>query len=208
MTQTPATRLYLIRHGEVEETYHRIFGGRIDMELSPHGQTQAVAVADYFEPIELDAIYCSPMKRAQLTLQPLLNAKGLTSATVPDFREMDFGDWTGHHWETIQAKFGVSAFTWLEQIETGRVPNAETGNCLRTRIRPEIDRILAAHTGEAVMIVCHGGVIRVILSLLLGLPLPAMAGFEVDYGSVTVADCRGGRAILQLLNHTPWRPVV
>lgn len=206
--QSPATRLYLVRHGEVEESYHRIFGGRIDMELSPHGQMQAVAVADYFEPIELDAVYCSPMKRAQRTLQPLLDSKGITAATVPDFREMDFGDWTGHHWEAIQAKFGVSAFTWLEQIEQGRVPNAETGAALRARIQPEVERIVAAHAGEVVMIVCHGGVIRVMLSLLLGLPLPAMAALEVDYGSVTIADCRGGRAILQLLNHTPWRPVV
>ena len=32
------TRLYLLRHGEVEARYHRIFGGRIDMELSPRGQ--------------------------------------------------------------------------------------------------------------------------------------------------------------------------
>lgn len=206
--QTPATRLYLIRHGEVEVAYHRIFGGRIDMELSPHGQMQAVAVADYFEPIELDAVYCSPMKRAQLTIQPLLTAKGIGAATVPNFREMDFGDWTGHHWEAIQAKFGVSAFTWLEQIEYGRVPNAENGEALRARIRPELERILAAHTGEVVAIACHGGIIRVILSLLLGLPLPAMASLEVDYGSVSIADCRGGRAILQLLNHTPWRPVV
>ncbi len=205
--QTPATRLYLVRHGEVEESYHRIFGGRIDMDLSPHGQMQAVSVADYFDLIELDAVYCSPMKRAQKTAQPLLTAKGLTAATVHGFREMDFGDWTGHRWEAIQDKFGVSAFTWLEQIEHGRVPNAETGEALRARIRPELERIVDAHAGATVMIVCHGGVIRVILGLLLGLPLPAMAALEVDYGSVTVADCRDGRAILQLLNHTPWRPV-
>lgn len=204
--QTTATRLYLVRHGEVEESYHRIFGGRIDMNLSPHGQTQAVAVADYFEAIELDAVYCSPMKRAQQTVQPLLSARKLPATTVPDFREMDFGDWTGHRWEDIQAKFGVSAFTWLEQLEQGAVPNAETGADLRARIQPGVEKILCEHPGEAVMIVCHGGVIRVMLSLLLKLPLPAMTAFEVDYASVTVADCREDRAILQLLNHTPWRP--
>lgn len=206
--ETRTTRLYLVRHGEVEETYHRIFGGRIDMNLSPHGQMQAAAVADYFEPHALDAVYCSPMKRAQQTAQPLLTAKSLAATTVPEFREMDFGDWTGHRWEDIQAKFGVSAFTWLEQIEQGRVPNAENGDALRARIQPGLQRVLQTHAGEVVMIVCHGGVIRVMLSLLLGLPLPATTALEVDYASVTVADCADDRAVLRLLNHTPWRTVV
>ncbi len=204
----PATRLYLIRHGEVEESYHRIFGGRIDMNLSPLGQLQANAMADYFEPIGLDAIYCSPMKRAQQTVKPLLDAKAMAATTIQDLREMDFGDWTGHHWEKIQEKFGVSAFTWLEQVEEGRVPNAETGADLRKRVHPSLQRVLAAHANGSVAIVCHGGIIRVLLSLLLRLPLPATAALEVDYASVSVADCRGDRAILQLLNHTPWRPVV
>lgn len=203
--QSPTTRLYLVRHGEVEETYHRIFGGRIDMNLSDRGRLQAMAIADYFEPIALDAVYCSPMKRAQQTVKPLLAAKGGEARTLEDLREMDFGDWTGHHWEEIQRKFGVSAFTWLEQIESGTVPNAETGDLLRARIRPCVEQILAAHPGQTVLVVCHGGVIRVILGMLLRMPLPLTAGLEVDYCSVSIADCREDRAILQLLNHAPWR---
>jgi broad specificity phosphatase PhoE len=204
----PATRLYLVRHGEVEVTYHQIFGGRIDMELSPYGQTQAVSVAEHFEPHCFDGVYCSPMQRARQTVSPLLAAKELDAVTVDEFREVDFGDWTGHRWEEIQHKFGVNAFTWLEQIEQGAVPNAETGDALRQRIQPRLEEILARHDGGAVLVVCHGGVIRVILSLLLRLPLPAMAALEVDYASISVIDCRQGRAILQLLNHTPWRSVV
>ena len=43
------TRLYLLRHGEVEAKYHRVFGGKIDMELSPLGHDQVKALADYFQ---------------------------------------------------------------------------------------------------------------------------------------------------------------
>lgn len=205
--ETSATRLYLVRHGEVEENYHRIFGGRIDMNLSSLGQLQAQSVAGHFEPIALDAVYCSPMKRAQQTARPLLEAKGMKAATLDGLREMDFGDWTGHRWEEVQAKFGVSAFTWLEQIETGAVPNAETGDLLRARIGPCVRQILAAHPRQTVLVICHGGVIRVILGILLRIPLPLMAGLEVDYCSVSVVDCHNDRAILQLLNHAPWRVV-
>lgn len=203
--ESPVTRLYLVRHGEVEESYHRIFGGRIDMNLSPRGQLQAASIAEYFEPFALDAVYCSPMKRAQQTMAPLLAAKAVEAVTMDGLREMDFGDWTGHRWEEIQEKFGVNAFSWIEQIENGLVPNAETGDLLRARIGPCVEEILAKHLQQTVAIFCHGGVIRVILSLLLRLPLPATAGFEVDYCSVSITDCRADRAILQLLNHAPWR---
>ena len=40
--ETPSpTRLLLLRHGEVEDRFHRVFGGRIDMDLSPRGHQQA-----------------------------------------------------------------------------------------------------------------------------------------------------------------------
>ena len=176
------------------------------MELSPMGSLQATAVADYFEPIPLDAVYCSPMKRAQLTARPLLDSKEMAATTIDDLREVDFGDWTGHRWEDISEKFGVSAFTWLDQLEQDNVPNAESGADLRARVNPCIDRILEKHEQQTVAVVCHGGVIRAILSYLLQIPLPLTVGLEIEYCSVNIADCREKRGILQLLNHTPWRP--
>lgn len=202
------TRLYLIRHGEVEESYHRIFGGRIDMDLSSKGMLQASSIADYFQNIDLDAVYCSPMKRAQLTVRPLLDSKEMSATTIDQLREIDFGDWTGHRWEKIAEKFGVSAFTWLDQLEHDNVPNAESGDALRVRIDPIVKTILSKHTNQTVALVCHGGVIRVILSHLLQIPLPLTVGMEVDYCSVNIADCHEGRGVIQLLNHTPWRPVL
>jgi hypothetical protein len=44
-----------------------------------------------------------------------------------------------------------------------------------------------------------------LLALLLELPLPKTAGFEIDYASLTVVDCRPRGAEIQLLNFTPWR---
>ena len=64
------TRLFLLRHAEVEEKYHRIFGGRIDMNLSALGHEQAGKLAGYLAGTTFDAMYVSPMKRAQQTLAP------------------------------------------------------------------------------------------------------------------------------------------
>src|SRR5262245_3734542 len=106
----PPVRLLLLRHGEVEEQYHRVFGGRIDMELSPRGHEQARMLARYVRQRPVDAIFVSPMRRAQQTLQPLASHCPKPPVILTDFREVDFGDWTGLTWEQVHARFSVRAF--------------------------------------------------------------------------------------------------
>ncbi|MBL9171129.1 MAG: histidine phosphatase family protein [Verrucomicrobiales bacterium] len=200
-----ATRLYLVRHGEVEERYHRIFGGRIDMNLSAHGHEQAQALADYLHKHPLQAAYASPMKRVQQTLAPYVNRGGHAPQVMPDLREVDFGDWTGLGWHEVQEKFGASAFNWLELLETGGIPNAETADGYRARVQPCLRHILGEHVDESVAVFCHGGVVRQLLSLMLDLPLSRMSMFEVDYASVSIVDWSPDRVEIQLLNFSPWK---
>ncbi|MEP6662749.1 MAG: histidine phosphatase family protein [Verrucomicrobiota bacterium] len=199
------TKLFLLRHGEVESRYQRVFGGRIDMDLSPQGHLQAEALAKYVKETHLDAIYCSPMKRAQQTLSPLLAYYKMEATTIPDLCEVDFGDWTGMSWEEVHRKFQVSAFQWLEMLEKAAVPNGESSQTFRDRIAPPLNQILESHPGKTIAIVCHGGVIRMILSILLKIPLPTMAHFEVEYASLTEVHFHPHKMEIQLLNFTPWR---
>lgn len=200
-----ATHLFLIRHGEVEASYHRVFGGRIDMDLSPRGHEQARRTAEHLRPRRFDAIFASPMKRAQQTLAPLLEHRRARPATLNDLREVDFGDWTGLNFMQVRERFGAHAYEWLDHIERGGIPNGETAADLRERIAPCVLRMLAGQEGKSVAVVCHGGVIRVILSVLLDLPLTRMACFEVDYASITWVEIQPHKIEVQLLNFTPWR---
>ncbi len=200
-----ATELLLVRHAEVEARYQGVFGGRIDMDLSPRGREQAVTLAGYLRQKPYDALYASPMKRVQQTVAPLAVNGAPKPIIVPELREVDFGDWTGLGWEEVQAKFQVSAFSWLEQLECGAIANAECGEDLRDRLEPCLAQIRQNHTGQVVVVACHGGVIRVFLALLLGLPLSKMSAFEIDYASVTQVGLFRQKARLRLLNFTPWR---
>jgi broad specificity phosphatase PhoE len=201
----PSTRLFLIRHAEVEAAYQGVFGGVIDMELSPRGHQQARALATYLRRVTFDAVFVSPMKRVQQTLAALA-ANGIASPIVrTEFREMDFGIWTGLAWEETQTRYGVSAWSWLDQIEAGAIPRAETGDQLRARVEPPLHSILRAHSGQCIAIFCHGGIIRVMLSILLQLPLARTAMFEVDYASVTQVLWPAAKPRLALVNFTPWR---
>jgi broad specificity phosphatase PhoE len=199
------TSLYLLRHAEVEAKYQRVFGGRIDMDLSPLGHKQAEALARYVTRHKFAAVYASPMKRVQQTLAPI--AKDLPSPPmiIDELREVDFGDWTGLGWDQVFEKYKVTAFQWLEQIECAAIPNGECRSTFAARVEPAVRRIINEQRGHEAAIVCHGGVIRMILSLLLDLPLSKMASFEIDYASITRVDLKAHRAEVQFLNHAPWR---
>ena len=177
------------------------------MGLSPRGHQQAAAVAKYLHQRPLSAIYASPMKRVQQTLAPMLVNGAPKPVILPDLREVDFGDWTGLAWDEVQAKFGISAFAWLEQLECGGIANAESAETLQDRVEPCLRQILADHSGQQVAVACHGGIIRVLLSILLRWPLARMGAFEIEYASLTQVLVFPQKAELQLLNFTPWRDV-
>ena len=204
------TQLYLIRHGEVEERYHKVFGGcRIDMGLSPLGQRQGQAASEWLRDTPLDAIYASPLKRVQETLAPLAGRTGLKPVIIPALREVDFGDWTGYRWEGVQEHFGVSAFDWLEIIEAKGIPNGESAAELEHRVQPALLKILHDNPHKRVAVFCHGGIIRVILALLLGQPLRHMAHFNIDYGSISVVEVQPGKKHafeIELMNFCPPLP--
>ena len=204
------TQLYLIRHGEVEERYHKVFGGsRIDMALSPLGLRQAEAVAKWLRDTPLDAIYASPMQRVRQTLAPTATSREMEPVVLDGLREVDFGDWTGNRWDEVQSIFGVSAFDWLEIIENVGIPNGEPVSQIKQRVGECTQRILEAHPHQSVAVFCHGGIIRVMLALLLEMPLMRMAHFNIEYGSISVVEVQPEKkhaVEIELLNYQP--PVV
>jgi len=203
-----ATRLLLIRHGEVEARYQNKFGGTIDMNLSPNGKRQAKVLADYLRAKTIDAIYASPMKRVQQTLAPTLKQRKMKQTIMPDFYEIDFGNWTGLGWKEVEEQFGFRSFQWLEQIEKHGIPGGESGKDFRRRIEPGLREIIAKHPGENVAVFCHGGVIRMIIAILLKLKLPVTNQLDVEYASVTQMALHPHMNEIELLNFTPWRDLV
>lgn len=204
------TRLFLCRHAEVEEQYHRVFGGRIDMGLSPLGHTQAESLAAWLSRRAIDKVYASPMQRVQLTLAPFRKQFSGEPTLLHGLREVDFGDWTGCGWDEVEQKFGMSAYNWLELMETDAIPGGERVSEFRERVAQSLSHIVGSSDGQTVAVYAHGGVIRMALAVLLNLPLGKFEHVEINYASATwvdVGEIKAGRSRteIQLLNFTAWR---
>ena len=203
-----ATRLLLIRHGEVEARYQKKFGGWLDMNLSPNGRRQAAILADYLRRKTIDAIYASPMKRVQQTVAATLKLNGHEQTILDGLREINFGDWTGLGWQEVEERFKFRSHEWLDQIQSQGVPNGESGKVFRQRVAPCLRGIISRHRGQNVAIFCHGGVIRMMLAILLKLPLPKTNQFDIEYAGVTQVALHPHMTEIELMNFTPWRDLV
>jgi len=75
------TVVHLLRHGEVYNPNHVLYGRLPGYHLSANGRMMAVAAADYFDGRPVTALFASPLERAQETAQPVADRLGLQITT-------------------------------------------------------------------------------------------------------------------------------
>lgn len=164
--------LYIIRHGETLWNREDRFQGSTDIPLSDRGRAQARRVADYLADKPLDAIYSSPLSRALDTARAVAEKVGLEVQIVDDLQEINVGQWSGKTWAEIEDIWPELKRKWIENpLLSGPPPGGEDYNDFRRRCVDALDGIAAAHAdSDQVAVVCHGGVIRAVLTILLGMP--------------------------------------
>ncbi len=74
--------LYLIRHGETEANKENIFRGRSNIPLSDNGITQSQELARYFEKLNIDFVYSSPMPWSIKTAEIIFDGKQIISENL------------------------------------------------------------------------------------------------------------------------------
>lgn len=186
LAKSDATRLLLVRHGEVEEVARGRIYGRLDPALSPGGRAQAEAAALCVAAERPVAIYTSPSVRARDTALPIASALGLTPVTDPRIREIEFGEFEGLTFAEAERRDPVTWREWMERPGEVRFPGGECWDEIRARAVDAAEAIAAAHPRAPVAIVTHGGVIRALLSEALALPASRTFRIEVGFGSLTV----------------------
>jgi probable phosphoglycerate mutase len=156
--------LIFVRHGEPHSEI-RTDGSPADPPLTDLGHRQAAAVAAKLAAEPLDALYCSTMTRARQTADPILGATGLTGVYRDELRE-----WGSRSSRYIGER-DIRAAAGAEDPDIARLRNGladDHGYRFRDRVAAEVERIIASHRGERVVVVCHGGVISAYASHILG----------------------------------------
>jgi probable phosphoglycerate mutase len=156
------TELILLRHGETDWNRELRFQGHVDVSLNAVGLEQAERLARRLAGEEAHSLYASDLLRAQQTALPVARELGLPTVIDPDFREQCFGRMEGLSVDEIKAQHPEAWEGWLRFHEDYCMPEGESTRQFHTRVLAATQRVAAAHPGQTVVLVTHGGVLDMI----------------------------------------------
>jgi len=160
------TTLLLVRHGETDWNRDGRWQGHSDTPLNDAGREQARQLAA--ELGDVDVMYSSDLARARETAEILAEQNGLEVQLDPRLRERSFGAWEGMTAAEIEVEFAEEHARWMAGEAPGAA-DAEPFVDFGARVEEFVEDVLAEHPGETVLVVGHGGSIRVIHALAQGL---------------------------------------
>lgn len=179
--------LLLIRHALPVRVDEGSVTGPADPHLSDLGRTQAKALAGWLAGERVDALWCSPMLRARETAAPLATTLGLEITIDDGLAEFDRD---------------AASYIPIEELKAAGDPRwnevPEQPEHFKAVVVEAIERIVAAHPGQRVAIVCHGGVVNAYAGHVLGIDDPLF--FLPTYTSISrvLAASSGERSISTL----------
>ncbi|MFZ5862297.1 MAG: alpha-ribazole phosphatase [Nitrospirota bacterium] len=200
-----ATRLYLIRHGEVVKARPNTYHGHRDVDLTEAGVAQLDRVAERLASAPLRAVYSSTLQRSRRGALQVAKPHGLEVRSLPEFREKHFGAWEGLTYDEVAQRYPEAWAQWLVDPPSVRPEGGESYAEMQARVLIALAEVMAAHSGETIALVAHGGVNRAILCHALGLDLTYVFRIEQDYGATNIIDFfPEGPAVVKGMNVLYW----
>ena len=166
MDSFESTTLLLVRHGETDWNRDGRWQGGSDTHLNDLGREQAHALAQRLDG-SIDVLYSSDLARARETAEIVAARLGLEVRVDPRLRERSFGSWEGLTTSEIEERFANSHRRW-QAGEGAGADDAEAFEHFFARVTEFLADVLRLHPGQEVLVISHGGSIRVIHALAAG----------------------------------------
>ncbi len=176
-----------------------------------------------------NAVYCSDLSRAVKSADIIAKPHGINPVIMPELRERSFGIWEGMSFDEIRMKYPEEFDAWVSNPLNFSPMQGESTIKVRNRVVGALDKILSKYFAEDkklgrwedeklstsqphsslvtrysslnnIVIVSHGGVNRVILCHLLGIPLENIFRIEQDYGALNIIDFYDKYPVVKAVN--------
>ena len=181
----------IFRHAESNWNKKGIFQGQKNPKLSSNGLIQASKIHLGLKGLSLDYIYSSDLERAKKTAEILNNSLRLPIEITDNIREIGFGEWEGLKRNEVQTKYPYEYNQWIRNgLILDKIKDAETLDHLTTRLTQFIADVKLRHTDEKnIVVVSHGGTIRILAKMLLGLTIEQPISMSTNNTGISIIEC-------------------
>lgn len=153
--------------------------GQSDVPLAPSYLYDRVELSKKLRH-QYDYVYSSPLLRCQVLAKSL----GCSEITLDDrLLEYNFGDWELQPWSELTCEH---AKQWFNDYVTTVPPKGESLIEMNSRVLDFFDQLVKQHQAgnKTIAVVCHAGVLRLIVNYILGGELKNTPFLKLDYGAV------------------------
>jgi len=183
--------LVLVRHGQSEWNLLNKWTGWTDIELSKQGREEAKKAAELLKDITIHKAHTSDLKRAQETLEIILNELGHSDIDVKkahQIKERHYGDLTGMNKDEAKANFGEEKFKLYRRSWDVPPPNGESLKDTYDRAIPyyEQEILKDLKEGHNVLVAAHGNSLRAIVKYLENIADDKISELEIGTGVIHV----------------------
>ena len=173
------TRIFALRHGQTAWNAESRIQGYLDVALNDTGRWQAEQLAQALADEPLAAIYSSDLLRALDTARALAATTGAPLHTRAALRERCFGVFEGHTHADVERLWPEQAASWRRRETNSGPAGGETLEVFHARCVPVVCALAAAHPGQAIAVVAHGGVLDCLYRAAVGVDLAAPRSWEL-----------------------------
>lgn len=196
-------RLLLIRHGETDWNVTLQYQGQANVPLNARGKKQSEALAQRLQGIEAKTLFSSDIVRAWQTAEILGPILGLKPSAMPEFREINVGQWEGLTPEELYRLYPDH----MRQYERDPARTVRLGGesyaDLQQRALKALNQIETTYKpDDTVIAVTHGGTIRALLCHVIGIDLGNFGRMWLDNASISEVRYKAGTWRLLRLNDT------
>ena len=154
---------YIVRHGETDWNAEHRVQGQTDVALNAMGEVQAREAGALLKTIHFDAAYSSDLVRARRTAEMIVLDRELEVRTSKLLREQHFGKFEGNLWSETSHLFDERKKLSEEELLHHKVADEESHFEVSTRLFTFLREVSVISSGQTILIVSHGGIMRYLL---------------------------------------------
>jgi len=200
------TRIFFVRHGVTDLTGTVLYGRTKEIFLNEEGREQAELMAQYFEPIRIDAVYSSPLERALETAEIITKNRGLEITVEEKLADTDVGSWTN-----MKLKDCAELEEWKNVQSTPsqfKFPEGESFVDVFDRMSDVVRNVVADNKGKNIVITSHRDPIIILMASYLGVHMDSFQRIPCKPASLTEVAFFNGIGTVESVNVLPAKRMV